>query len=149
MSTSHALIGLLSRGARHGYEIRRALAEDLGPEWRLDFGQLYRLLASMQRKGWVVARIEPGTQGPDRKVYAITRGGRAELKRWLNQPAAKVQRGRDEFPVKLRFGLTARSAPLDALIATRRRMLDAQRAAHHARLRVRRRWPRARRRPGL
>jgi putative molybdopterin biosynthesis protein len=54
------------------------------------------------------------------------------LKRWLNQPAAKVQRGRDEFPVKLRFGLTARSAPLDALIATRRRMLDAERAAHHA-----------------
>jgi len=132
VSTSHAVIGLLSRGARHGYEIRRALAEELGPEWRLDFGQLYRLLASMQRKGWVVARIEPGTQGPDRKVYAITRDGRAELKRWLDQPAANVQRGRDEFPVKLRFGLTARSAPLDALIATRRRMLDAQRAAHHA-----------------
>jgi molybdate-binding protein/DNA-binding PadR family transcriptional regulator len=126
VAAAHALLGLLTRGKRHGYDLRRELAEEFGPEWRLDFGQLYRLLAAMKRKGWVAARREPGPSGPDRKVYAISRRGRAELKRWLNEPGARVQRGRDEFAVKLRFGLAAQHARLPALIADRRRLLESQ-----------------------
>ncbi len=127
MATVHALMGLLARGARHGYDLRRELAEELGPEWRIDFGQLYRLLATMTRKGWVTARIERGTQGPDRKVYTLSRRGRTELQRWLQLPAAPAPRERDEFAVKLRFGLATPGVPLRALVAERRRVLEAQR----------------------
>jgi molybdate-binding protein/DNA-binding PadR family transcriptional regulator len=126
VAAAHALLGLLARGERHGYDLRHELAEEFGPGWRLDFGQLYRLLASMKRKGWVGARLEPGPHGPDRKVYAITARGRVELKRWLSEPVARVQRGRDEFDVKLRFGLAAQRAPLAALIDERRRLLESQ-----------------------
>ena len=126
MAAAHALLGLLTRGERHGYELRHELADEFGPEWRLDFGQLYRLLASMKRKGWVGARLEPGPHGPDRKVYAITARGRGELKRWLSEPVARMQRGRDEFVVKLRFGLAGQRAPLPALIGERRRLLQSQ-----------------------
>ena len=132
MAAAHALLGLLTRGERHGYELRHELAEEFGPEWRLDFGQLYRLLASMKRKGWVVARLEPGTHGPDRKVYAITARGRGELKRWLSEPVARMQRGRDEFVVKLRFGLAGQRAPLPALIGERRRLLESQSAVQRS-----------------
>jgi molybdate-binding protein/DNA-binding PadR family transcriptional regulator len=130
VAAAHALLGLLTRGKRHGYELRHELAEEFGPEWRLDFGQLYRLLASMKCKGWVLARLEPGTHGPDRKVYAITGRGRVELKRWLSEPVARMQRGRDEFAVKLRFGLARQRAPLPALISERRRLLESQCAEH-------------------
>jgi molybdate-binding protein/DNA-binding PadR family transcriptional regulator len=132
VAAAHALLGLLTRGERHGYELRHELADEFGPEWRLDFGQLYRLLASMKRKGWVVARLEPGTHGPDRKVYAITARGRGELKRWLSEPVARMQRGRDEFVVKLRFGLAGQRAPLPALIGERRRLLESQSAVQRS-----------------
>jgi hypothetical protein len=55
------LIGLLSRGARHGYEIRRALAEDLGPEWRLDFGLIPHLF-----RGQLAGRVDIGGQRSER-----------------------------------------------------------------------------------
>jgi len=129
VSINHALLGLLSRGERCGYELRRELEDELGPDWRLDFGQLYRLLASMTRRRWIVARIEPGTRGPDRKTYRVTARGRAELRRWLRQPVAAVARERDELAVKLHFG----AKRVAALLGARRRLLEAERTAHHAR----------------
>jgi DNA-binding PadR family transcriptional regulator len=132
VAAAHALLGLLTRGERHGYDLRRELAEEFGPEWRLDFGQLYRLLASMKRKGWVVARLEAGPLGPDRKVYAITARGRVALQRWLSEPVARMQRGRDEFVLKLRFGLAGQRAPLPALIGERRRLLESQCASQRS-----------------
>ncbi len=45
MAVGHALLGFLSQGAQHGYELRQALESTFGPEWRVDFGHLYRTLA--------------------------------------------------------------------------------------------------------
>ena len=129
MPVRHALLGLLARSARHGYELRRALEEEIGPEWRLDFGQLYRLLGAMRRKAWIAARTETGARGPDRKVYALTQRGRAELTHWLQQPTAEVVRGRDALSVKLRFGHATGATPVDSVLAERRRQLEAR---HHA-----------------
>ncbi len=77
---------MLEREPRHGYELKQdhdRLFRD-GPPLR--FGQIYATLARLVRDG----RAEPlGTesgQGPDRKRYAITEGGRAELELWLATP---------------------------------------------------------------
>jgi molybdate-binding protein/DNA-binding PadR family transcriptional regulator len=126
MPAAHALLGLLGRGERYGYELRRELEDEFGPAWRMDFGQLYRLLATMTRRGWVQVRREPGEQGPDRKVYTLTAPGRAELQRWLREPGAAAERGRDEFLVKLRLGLARDTAATGELLAARRRTLEAQ-----------------------
>jgi len=127
VSIAHAVLGLLARGQRYGYQLRRELADEFGPAWRIDFGQLYRLLSTLKRRGWVVARVEPGEQGPDRKVYALTEQGREELRRWLSEPSTTIERGRDEFLVKLRFGLAAGVATTGELVAARRRALESQR----------------------
>ena len=57
MPVAHAVLGVLARGPRHGYELRRALEEELGADWRVDYGQLYRVLARLERAGWV--RLRP------------------------------------------------------------------------------------------
>jgi len=126
-------MGLLARGERYGYQLRAELEEEFGPEWRIDFGQLYRQLASMTRKGWLRVRLVRGTRGPDRKLYALTPSGRNELRRWLRQPATESVRGRDEFPVKLRLGMDARTPATGDLVAERRRRLETQRQAEHVR----------------
>ena len=64
MAVAHAAMSVLARGARYGYELRRALEAELGAEWRVDFGQLYRALGTMVERGWVTFRVEAGHGGP-------------------------------------------------------------------------------------
>jgi molybdate-binding protein/DNA-binding PadR family transcriptional regulator len=114
---AHALLGLLARGARHGYELRRELERELGPDWRVDFGQLYRVLARMERAGWVRVKQEVRVGGPARKVRMITAQGRRELARWSTQPAPTA-RHRHAVVVQQRFtprGVEPSPQPLLAL----------------------------------
>lgn len=96
----HAILALLSRGPRHGYRLRTDLASEFGPDWSIDRGQLYRLLSRLERDGWAAAYEEVSDSGPRRKVYRITRAGRAELRRWTRSPDPRHERGRDPFLVK-------------------------------------------------
>ena len=125
MAVGHALLGFLSQGAQHGYELRQALESTLGPEWRVDFGHLYRTLASLRRAGWVTERSVPSPRGPQRRTYRLTAAGRAEFARWLAAPAAVV-RGRDELPAKLHFAARHAPARTPGLLDDRRRTLEAR-----------------------
>ena len=127
MAIAHAVLGVLTRGDWYGYEIRRQLEDEFGADWRLDFGQLYRALGGMQRNGWITRRVEPGRQGPARRVYALTSRGRAEFRRWLRQPVERAVHGRDELPLKVRFAMAGPPAWAGALVAAQHRLLDAQR----------------------
>jgi molybdate-binding protein/DNA-binding PadR family transcriptional regulator len=116
MPVAHALLGLLARREAHGYALRRDLERELGPNWRIDFGQLYRVLARMERAGWVRVRRKVTAGGPARKVRAITAKGRRELARWTARPAGPVRR-RDSTPVQRRFAAAATAGAEPALIA--------------------------------
>lgn len=115
MPVAHAVLGVLARGERHGYELRRAMEEELGPEWRIDFGQLYRVLARLERAGWVRVKREERSQGPTRKVRAITAAGRRELARWSGRSHAEAPR-RDASAVQRHLAAdAAAAAPLLAV----------------------------------
>lgn len=103
MPVAHAVLGVLARGPRHGYELRRALEAELGAEWRVDFGQLYRVLARLERAGWVRVQRQERAAGPTRKVRAITAAGRRELERWRAQPPPAPRR-REAAAVHRRLG---------------------------------------------
>jgi molybdate-binding protein/DNA-binding PadR family transcriptional regulator len=118
MPIAHALLTLLTDGERCGYDLRRDLETELGAGWRLDFGQLYRVLAGMRRNGWIRGRAAPGLGGPRRRMYVLTEAGRRELSRWRPLPA-RIVRGRDELPVKL-LG----APPREAARLLRQRRLD-------------------------
>jgi DNA-binding PadR family transcriptional regulator len=38
----HALLGLLARQPRYGYELKNALEQALGGNWEINFGQIYQ-----------------------------------------------------------------------------------------------------------
>lgn len=133
MAIGHAVLGVLTRGRRYGYEIRRELEDEFGAAWRLDFGQLYRALSVMRRNGWVVGRVEPGRDGPARRVYAITARGRSEFRRWLRQPVEHAAHGRDELPLKVRFAMAGPPARAGELVAAQHRLLDARRRTQEQR----------------
>lgn len=123
MSPTHALLGLLLSGERHGYDLKREIDKEFAPIWRIDFAQLYRSLAKLTRAGLVRFRTEPGDGGPDRKIYVVTAQGRAAFAAWIKEPAAD----NIEFLVKVRLAL-ATGNNTNEMIQDRRRVLDRENA---------------------
>lgn len=103
----NAILALLALSPRHGYRLRLDLEAEFGAEFALDTGQLYRLLARLEKEGWAASRAESGERGPHRKVYRITPAGRAALRRWARSPEARRERGRDPFVVQQIAGADA------------------------------------------
>ena len=131
MSLPHLLLGLLNEQPRTGYELERALRDELDPFWRAGFSQIYPALARMRRAGWVLLRVLGPRRGPPRLLYRATAAGRRELRRWLEEPPE---------PPRHNDAALARLAFTDALDpAARRRLfraLDDAAAAEIARVRA-------------
>src|SRR5438309_2262123 len=90
MSVSLTLLGLLEREPSHGYDLKRDYDTYFGRGKPLPYGQVYATLARLARDGKAVAgEAEPG-DGPDRKRYAITPAGTAEVGTWLAEPAGEI-----------------------------------------------------------
>lgn len=86
MSLGHTLLGLLETGPRHGYDLKRTFDHAFGQYRPLHYGQVYSTMARLLRNGLVeIAGIEPG-EGPERKRYAITAAGVADVEGWLATP---------------------------------------------------------------
>src|SRR4051812_10842511 len=127
MSIQATMLGLLEPEPSHGYELKRAYDRRFGHDRPLPFGQVYATLGRLERDGRVrVDGVEPGG-GPERKRYAITADGVAELERWLAQPEAPEPHLQTVLFTKVVLALlSGREAD---------RFLDMQRAAHLARMR--------------
>jgi DNA-binding PadR family transcriptional regulator len=87
MNVPLTLLGLLEREPSHGYDLKRDYDDCFGGGKRLPFGQVYQTLGRLARDGKVVPGEAELGDGPDRKRYAITDAGRAELDTWLAGPA--------------------------------------------------------------
>jgi DNA-binding PadR family transcriptional regulator len=108
MSVRYGMMALLDRRSMHGYEIRRELESDLGPEWAVNYGQVYSTLERLVRDGLVVrSDTVPGSDAPDRKLYTLTPAGRAELRGWFLTPVGGNDLRRDELFAKIVLGLTS------------------------------------------
>ena len=86
MSVPYALLGLLEPAPRHGYELKREYDSLFNHAKPVKFGQVYSTLARLQRDGLVDATSGQPGRGPDRKLYAITAEGVADLDEWLREP---------------------------------------------------------------
>ena len=128
MSIPHALLGLLETEPMHGYELKHRYDRSFAPENPLPFGQVYAALERLERGGRVeVAAIEK-QEGPERRRYAITSTGEQDLAAWLRSPLEPEPHLRSALYAKVVLTVM-RGESLDSL-------LDAQRAAHLARMRA-------------
>ena len=127
MSVPLALLGLLEREPSYGYDLKRDYDAYFGRGKPLQFGQVYATLARLTRDGKVAPGEMEAGGGPDRKLYAITDGGKREFETWLRQPIEPAPHLQTDLFVKVVFALMlGRSAE---------RYLDTQRAAHLRRMR--------------
>lgn len=105
----------------HGYDLRRELAGVLGPEWAVNYGQIYSTLERMVRDGLVVqSETLSGSDAPDRKLYTVTPAGRTELRQWFMSPVKGPDTGRDELYAKVLLALTG-DVSIDEVIQVQRK----------------------------
>jgi poly-beta-hydroxybutyrate-responsive repressor len=71
----------LREGPLHGYELLERIPE-LGVEGRVDIGNLYRLLRSLEEEGLVSSEWSADLPGPAKRTYELTDEGRRLLDRW-------------------------------------------------------------------
>jgi DNA-binding PadR family transcriptional regulator len=114
-----ALLGLLARNPKHGYDLKNELEQALGGHWEINFGQIYSTLARMERDGWVEVAAED-QDGRGKKTYQITPAGRKDLAAWFEQPVEKPRQLRDEFFIKLIVGRLAGGPDPAGIIARQR-----------------------------
>jgi DNA-binding PadR family transcriptional regulator len=144
-----AILGLLRERDRHGYELRKQLAELLGARGAMSFGSLYPALARLEKQGLVKA-VEANTRtdrpvpssgslagelaafrarrtatapgGRSRKVYGITEAGEARLLECLAEPGVDDR----TFAVQVAFCRHLPPAGRLALFEGRRAALAAR-----------------------
>ncbi|MFB4278925.1 MULTISPECIES: PadR family transcriptional regulator [unclassified Nonomuraea] len=117
MSVRHGLLALLSRGPRHGYQLRVEFEASTGATWPLNIGQVYTTLSRLERDG-LVRPGESDEQG--RVVYTITAAGLEELGRWFGTPVVQSDRPRDELVIKLAMAVAAKQVDVAEVIRMQR-----------------------------
>jgi DNA-binding PadR family transcriptional regulator len=76
-----ALLLLLAERPTHGYELLERLPPLLGED-RVDVGNLYRVLRSLEDEGIVASEWSADLPGPAKRTYTLTDEGHALLDAW-------------------------------------------------------------------
>ena len=74
-----AILGLLKEQELHGYELKKRLAETLGPFSSVSFGSLYPALQRLEERGLIDADWGTSENNRRARFYTLTRKGRKEL----------------------------------------------------------------------
>ena len=85
-----ALLVSLAARPTHGYELIERLPELSGGD-RVDVGNLYRTLRSLEDEGLVTSEWQPELPGPAKRTYTLTADGHDARTAWL----AAVEQLRD------------------------------------------------------
>jgi len=123
MSVRYTLLGLLAQRPRHGYELHAAFEAVMGGEenWDVKPAQIYSTLARLQESGHIVEEMDGAdVEGVDRRVYAITEKGQADLAAWFNAPVEREHQ-RDEIFAKIMLAIATG-------VARPRKVIQIQRA---------------------
>lgn len=118
------VLGLLAEGPVHGYDLlERFRARGMGRWVAVGRASVYQALRRLEREGLVAGRDAPGVEGPERRVYRLTRAGRGRLRRGL--VALLAEAGPYEAPATTALGFLRLLPPAEAraAIAERERVL--------------------------
>lgn len=131
----YTVLGVLTEGPIHGYELRKRLAAILGPFRALSFGSLYPCLHRLTDAGLIeqhdeVAKTDLGvvTSKRARIVYALTAEGKEAFQLWVMETGPESWED-EAFAARMAF-----FSRTDA--AVRLRILEGRRARLEERLSV-------------
>ena len=100
MSLSHAILALIAKKPKTGYEIAKEIERSVNFFWAATHQQIYKNLKELNEKDWVTFKSVKQEEKPDKKIYSITATGRKELEDWIKQDNIREPH-KDSFLIKL------------------------------------------------
>ena len=133
MSLRGAILGFLAIEPTSGYTLKQRFDGSVRSFWSATQSQIYRELHELQGEGLVEVEAVLGDGKPDRKVYSLTKAGRAALDQWLAEPLEPLHL---RHPLLLKMVFAAQMPPkaLDGILAKYAEGIEATRADYAARL---------------
>ena len=93
-----AVLGAISEGSIHGYELMQTLRERGYEEWtEISLPSVYRIIRDLERKGYLQGKLEEGTRGAPRKRFSLVPKGRDALVQSLIEHLENPVRARSSF----------------------------------------------------
>ena len=96
----YALLGKLAQGDQTGYELSLIMGPPRNFIWEAKHSQIYTVLGTLARSGYVTYSHVIQDSKPNKKVYSITEEGRAALRSWVLQ-SPTPEPHRKEFAMKV------------------------------------------------
>jgi DNA-binding PadR family transcriptional regulator len=114
------VLWLLSEGPLHGYRIRKVLRDDVMGFWfAVEDAAIYSLLRTLVREGRAREGDEERAGKRSRRLYAITREGRAHLRDLLRRAVREPDLGGDVLDAALAARSELDEGEVPALLAAR------------------------------
>lgn len=98
-----ALLGVLSLGPGHGYDLHALVSDKLGSVWQLGLSRTYAILTRLEKAGLVSHRRVSQSDRPTKKIFSLTGTGESVFQDWLARPVDNIRDIRLEFLMKLFF----------------------------------------------
>ena len=126
------VLGLLADEPMHGYDLlERFRTRSMGFWVEVGKASVYQVLKRLEREGSIAGKTQEGTDGPDRRVYRLTRQGRQRLGTGLAERWSTLAPYETDAGVALGFAHLVPAAEARAAIEDRARsvsdLLDAVR----------------------
>jgi PadR family transcriptional regulator AphA len=131
-TTECAVLGLLTRGPRSGYDLKKAIEGSIGYFWAPAKSQIYAVLPRLVESGYAKSRKVAQLQRPDKQVYRITPRGRQALKEWIENTPTPPEPNRNLLLLKLYFGELTSPESLAEHVRERRAAAEQLRAELNA-----------------
>lgn len=126
------VLGLLTQEPLYGYDLlERFRSRSMGYWVEVGKASVYQALRRLERDGLITGRAQAGPEGPDRRVYRISRAGRDRLTAGIVERSSSLEPYETSGGLALGFvhllsAAQARRA-VDAREASVRNLLDALR----------------------
>lgn len=100
----YAIMGILTVAPMSGYDLKKFTENSMNYFWNENYAWIYPTLKQLEKEGLVTSSSEKQVGRPERRLYALTDEGHADLRRWLSEPPVLHQIERNEHLLKLFFG---------------------------------------------
>ncbi len=97
------LLGLLAEGPMHGYEVRKAIEERLGPLMGIRPRSIYYSLDKLEKRELLQSESAREGKRPRKFIYSLTEKGRRELEKLLIQNILVLHRPYFDIDLSLYF----------------------------------------------
>jgi DNA-binding PadR family transcriptional regulator len=99
-ATECAVLGLLTKGERSGYDLAKKAEGSVGWVWSPARSQIYAVLPRLVKAGLATSRKVTQSGRPDKQVYRITKKGREAVREWLETSEDRAE----TFLLRVFFG---------------------------------------------